>query len=466
MGKRSMSIYSKIRKILGSTDTDGGTAEVRVPGRSERGLRQDAETILQAAVGSVDPEQRVAEVLAGPLVKLPQRCRIHLAGFGVAAAAMARGACRALGCRIASGILVVPAGTEDTAPRGFECFGGGHPLPDQGSVAGSLAIRQLAREMGKDDLLLCLVSGGGSSLLTIPPEGLPLEEIQQVTRLLLQAGATSAETACVERHLDLLKGGGLAREITPGAWRALVLADGVGEPLDVVAGGPLTSGRSRVSAAVAVLKKIGVWESLPLAARGYLDRGRCGELEEPETDSDSSADGVSATVVGDAGRVARSACRKAEELGYEAQVLTSVLGGTPRESGRFLAASARALLRSRGPDRPPLCLVTAGEIRTPGRYGGSGQPNQELALAAALAIEPVEPVLIASMSTTGADGPAEAAGAIATGETTRKARAEGMDCEAAVLQHGAHAVFERLDDRIVSGPTGTAVGDVQLVLLP
>jgi hydroxypyruvate reductase len=428
-------------------------------------LRRDAETILRSAIEAVEPERLVRQALEARGDLPASTGRTWITGFGKAAAAMARGATAVLGDRIDGGVLVVPAGGESQAPDGLEVFGGGHPVPDQGGVAGSCAIRQLAREAAPDDLLICLISGGGSSLLNIPPDGLPLEDLQTVTRLLLGAGATIGEINCVRKHLDELKGGRLAREAAPARVLALVLSDVPGDPLDVIASGPLAPDPTRFDQAVTVLRGYGLWDRVPHSVRGYLDRGVCGELPDSPKKSDRCFEKIETVIVGNGDTAARGACATAEELGYDAQLLSSTLVGEAREVGKFLAETALTLIRLADDDRPPTCVVTAGETSVTVRGDGIGGRNQELALGAAIALDGVPRVLLVSMGTDGVDGPTAAAGAVVTGKTLRRSRELGMDCESALARNDAYSLLHSLDDLIVSGPTGTNVADIQVLLV-
>jgi len=216
---------------------------------------------------------------------------------------------------------------------------------------------------------------------------------------------------------------------------------------------------------VRALKRHGLWKRVPLAVRGYLDRGICGELQPPPDPSHACFEGITTRVVGNGPLAARAACAAGETLGYETQLLTGRLDGEARRAGTFLAAAAQTLARKRGEGRRPLCLVTAGEIDPAAKRCHPSAPNQELALACALEIGPMEPVLVAAMSSSGRDGATDAAGAIATGTTLRRATDAGIDCRQVVRSGAAHSAFAALDDLIVSGSTGTDVGDLQILLL-
>ena len=460
-----MTIYSALRKLIDSPEPAPASRAPSRGAKSEADLRGDAETILRAAIDAVEPSRLVADALRLNGAAVPPRGRVRIAGFGVAAAAMARGAHSVLGDRVTDGVLLVPAGDESVAPSRFDTFGGGISIPDQGGVAGARAIRQMARELSEDDTLLALVSGGGGSLLTVPPDGLSLEDVQDLIRLLLGADAPESDIERVHRQVDLVKAGRLAGEAAPSNVVALLLSDVVGDAPDLVASGPFAPDRSRATDAVAALKRHGVWNETPPAVRGYLDRACSGESPQPPGAGDPCFQRVTHLVVGNGRTAARAACEVAERLGYEAQLLTDALTGEARKAGEFLAATGRSLGRARGEGDPPLCVVTAGATRATPSGSMRNGPNQELVLGAAAEIEDLSPVLVASMDTRGSDAHGGAAGAIATGSTARRAREAGAYCREAFERREAGRLFEALDDRIVSGPTGTDVGDIQLLLL-
>jgi hydroxypyruvate reductase len=461
-----MSFYNAVRRLF-SENEPMVSADPSSEGfdKSEYDLRVDAESILQAAVGAADPATLVERAMQGRERGIPAHGKVWVAGFGKAVISMAQGLYRSLGDRIEGGILIAPVGTQAYIAPQFEIFRGGLPLPDQGGVAGASAIRQMAREASEDDLLICLVSGGGSALLSLPPDDLPIEDVRVVTDLLQRAGAGVAEMNCVRRHLDVLKGGQLAREAMPARSLSLVLSNVVDDGPEVVASGPVSPDPTRFADAVGVLKRYGLWKQVPLAARGWLDRGVCGEIEDTPDKSDPMFLRTTQVVVGSAETAAKAASVEAERLGYQAQVLTTTLTGEAHEAGQFLAETARVLRASRSPGGPPMCIVTTGSTCVRREGGGSGGPNQELALGAALEIDRMAGVVLASMGTDGFDGTTAAAGATVSGSTVRRAAEAGIDCARAQRDNDAHAVFDALDDLIVSGPTGTNVADIQIVLL-
>lgn len=461
-----MSLLDSIRRILSGAEPESTPrVEAARKIKTESELCLEAETILKAAIDAVEPEKLVVQALQDRESDLTTAGNVWVVGFGKAAASMARGARRILRNRISGGVIVVPVGEEAQAPPGIDAFGTGHPIPDPAGVAGASAIRQVAREARESDLVLCLISGGGSSMLTLPPDGMPVEEVQVVTEQLLRAGATIGDLNCVRKHLDQLKGGRLAREAAPARVLGLVLSDVVGDPLDVIASGPISPDTTRFADAVDVLRRYDVWKTAPLAVRGYLDHGVKGDIEDSPRKSDPCFANVEALIVGNSTVAARAACAEAERLGYRTQLLTSTLTGEAREAGKFLAETIQALRRSGGDDREPFCLVAAGETVVSVLGEGRGGRNQELALGAAETIDGVRSVLVASMGTDGVDGPTDAAGAFVTGSTLRRAREAGLDWRAALARNDTYPFFRALEDLIVSGPTGTNVADVQVALI-
>jgi len=419
-------------------------------------LRDDARACLDAAIAAVDPEGLVARRLRDR--PLPGDGPVHVAGIGKAAAAMARGARAVLGDRIAGGVLVVP---EPADAAGLAVHVGGHPLPDDAGVRGARAIRDLARGLRAEDRLLLLVSGGGSALATLPPEGVALEDVRATTDLLLRAGADIGSLNSVRKHVDLLKGGRLARLAAPAQVTALVLSDVVGDPLDVIASGPVSPDPTTFADALATLARFDVQDATPAAIRRHLEAA----ADESPGPGDPCFETVDIEVVGNNRLAAEAAVAEARARGYEARLGPDALTGEAREAGRELGELARRI-RERGDAlAAPACVVAGGETTVTVRGGGRGGRNQEVALGAALVLDGLEGVLVLSAGTDGIDGPTDAAGAVATGDTVARGRARGLDARRALADNDAYPFFEALGDLVVTGPTGTNVMDLQIVLV-
>jgi glycerate 2-kinase len=283
---------------------------------------------------------------------------------------------------------------------------------------------------------------------------------------LLRAGATIDELNCVRKHLDQLKGGRLAEIAAPARTLTLILSDVLGDPPGVIASGPLSPDSTTFSDALSTLERHQVRQRVPARALEYLEDGARGVIPEspgPDAPFFGNAD---VRIVGNNQMAARAALQEAERLGYRTSLLTTTLSGEAREVGRALAEQALEVRRGSGPIAPPACLVASGETTVTVHGPGRGGRNQELVLGAAAVLDGEEPLLVASMGTDGIDGASHAAGAFADPTTIARAEALGLDAEAALTLNDSTPFFEALDDLIVTGPTGTNVMDIQIMLIP
>ena len=414
----------------------------------------------------MDPARLVTETLERHPETVPGTDPVHVVAVGKAAAAMARAACEILGPRIAGGVVIAPTDTEVGTLGNLHTFYGGHPVPTDGSERGARAVAQLANELGATDLLLCLISGGGSALMTLPPSGVSLRDVRETTDLLLRAGATIDELNCVRKHLDGLKGGRLAQMAAPTRVLVLILSDVLGDRPDVIASGPLSPDLTTFSDALAILHRHPIRDRIPTPVLEYLESGARGTVpESPGPDAPYFAN-VHIHIVGNNRVAAEAALQEAEHRGYRTRLLTMTLGGEASEVGHMLADRGLEIKHGRGPIAPPACLIASGETTVTVRGTGRGGRNQELVLGAALALHGRKQMLVASMGTDGIDGASHAAGAFADQTTIARAEALGLDATAALAANDSTPFFEALDDLIVTGPTGTNVMDVQVVLIP
>ena len=441
---------------------------------SEDPLRRDARSVIEAGIAAVEPERLVREYLEEHPGLLPSDGPVQVVAVGKGASAMARGAVGWLEDRVAGGVLIAPEGMADEGPETLRRFAGGHPVPNGEGAEGARAILELAKGLGGGDggegVLLVLLSGGGSALMTLPPEDVSLEDVQTTTEGLLESGAPIREVNAVRKHLDRLKGGRLARAAAPAPVVALVLSDVVGDPLDTIASGPLAPDPTTYEDARGVLRNRGLWGDLPESVREHLERGAAGDEPESPGPGDPCFERVDTRIVGNDARAAEGASREAERLGYRSLLLSTLVTGEAREVGRVLAGLGLEAARHGRPVEPPACLVAAGETTVHVTGRGRGGRNQEVALGAALALGELArgddaPVLVASVGTDGIDGPTDAAGALADAETVRRARSLGLDAGRALADNDAYPFFERLGDLITSGPTGTNVMDLMLILV-
>lgn len=436
-------------------------------------LREAARAIFAAAVRAVDPGEAVRRHLGrdGELLRIGQE-RIDLGrigtlvvvGCGKAAAPMAGAVEEIVGDRIARGVVVTKYG-HGQPTRLIRVQEAGHPVPDQAGVAGAQAILDQVRGLGPEDLVLVLISGGGSALTPAPVPGISLAEKQALTTALLACGADIREMNTLRKHISRFKGGQLVRAAQPARVVALILSDIVGDPLDAIASGPTVPDPTTYADALAILDRYGIRGEIPGPIRDRLEAGARGEVPETPKPDDPLFARVRNLIVGSNLQALQAARSEAQARGLTPMILSSSIEGETREIARMHAALAREIRTSGNPLRPPACLISGGETTVTLRGAGKGGRNQEFVLAAALDIAGLPGTVILSAGTDGTDGPTEAAGAVADGQTCARALAAGLDPRAALDRNDAYPLFQRLGDLLVTGPTRTNVMDVRLVLV-
>jgi hydroxypyruvate reductase len=429
--------------------------------------------VQRAALAAVDPGAAVRRqvrrqgnllTVAGRAYDLSAIERIWVVGGGKAATAMAAALYAILGQRLAGGLVVTKVGhtgTRDTGP--VQIVEAGHPLPDQAGVDGAQRLAALLAQATQRDLVLVVISGGGSALLTLPAEGLSLADLQETTDLLLRSGATIVELNAVRKHLSQIKGGGLVRLAAGVPLATLILSDVVGDPLDVIASGPTVPDPTTFAAAWRVLERYALVERIPPAVRQRLQAGLDGTVAETPKEGATLFACVQNAIVGNNRLAAEAAVETAQALGFNALLLSTFVEGEARQVARVAAALAKELVSADCPVAKPACLVWGGETTVTVRGRGLGGRNQELALAAALAMEGLPGVVLVALGTDGTDGPTDAAGAVATGETVARARVLGLDPAAHLHNNDAYPFFDALGDLIRTGPTGTNVNDLLFI---
>jgi len=381
---------------------------------------------------------------------------IYVVGAGKAGASMAKAAERVLGRRITAGLVNVKDG-HTAKLRRVELNECGHPVPDSRGVEGAERIAAMASAAQADDLVVCLISGGASALLPAPASPITLAEKQSVTRLLLACGANIHEINAVRKHISRIKGGQLARLAAPARVESLLLSDVIGDDLDVIGSGPTAPDASTFADAATILAKYGITERAPASVRERLARAA------PETPKpgDPLFRRVRNTVIGSNRLALDAAARRARELGYRTLVLASEIEGETRDIARMHAAIARQVVRAGQPVRPPACIITGGETTVTLKGDGLGGRNQEFVLAAAIDIAGLPGTVVFSAGTDGSDGPTDAAGAIADGETLRR----NPEARRFLDSNDSYHYFERLGNLVKTGPTNTNVMDVRLILV-
>jgi hydroxypyruvate reductase len=441
--------------------------------RSVAELRVGARRVFAAALAAADPRAAMRRhlrvegqrLLAGPArFELTSFRRVLVVGAGKAGAAMAAAVEEMLGDRVAGGLVTVKAG--HTAPlwRVRLCEAA-HPVPDEAGVDGARRMLALLRDAGQGDLVVACISGGGSALLPLPAEGLGLSDKQVVTRELLACGATIREINAVRKHLSGVKGGLLARAAAPAPVLACIVSDVIGDPLDAIASGPTAPDPTTFGDALGILDRYGLREKVPAGARAHLEAGARGERPETPKPGDPIFARVTNVLVANSTQALEAAELEANRLGLRALLLSTTVDGETREVARVHAAVAREVRTFGRPVAPPACVISGGETTVTLRGQGKGGRNQEFVLAAAVALEGVPGVVVFSAGTDGTDGPTDAAGAVADGDTCARARALGLDPQAHLDRNDAYPLFQALGDLVITGPTLTNVMDLRLLLI-
>lgn len=435
------------------------------------------ERMLTAALQAVDPYRAVRQflrregndlIIDGQVYPLDGIGRVVLIGAGKASPAMARGVLDVLGDRVTRGVVIakhVSPETIDAFPASVRILQGGHPVPDERSVAATDAMLAAVRGLTEQDLVICVISGGGSALMTAPVSGVTLQSIQELTRLMLGSGAAIEEMNVIRKHLDAVKGGGLARAVAPARLAALILSDVVGSPLDAIASGPTVPDLTGFRDALAVLDRYELRGRAPHAVVRALEEGAAGELSGMVKPEDPIWERVHNVMVGSNEIAARAAVKSAAEHGWQAMLLTTYLQGEAREAGRMLAAVVRQMVASGEPVRRPGVVVVGGETTVTITGSGKGGRNQELALGAVRGMAGLERAALITLATDGEDGPTDAAGAVVTGETLARARALGLSQDDFLANNDAYTFFDRLGALLRPGPTGTNVNDLAFIVV-
>lgn len=418
-----------------------------------------ARAIFDAAVARVDPRVATRAWIEANGARLApgEGGRLVVVGFGKAAAAMAAEAEDVLGARVSGGVVITKV-AHAVATRVVKVAVGGHPTPDEAGLRGAADLRAAIDGLGERDVVLCLVSGGGSALLTAPAEGVSLADLERTTAALLAAGAPIDALNAVRKHVETLKGGGLAAAAWPARVVSLVVSDVLGDRLDVVASGPTVGDTSTFADARAVLDRYGV--DAPEPVRRRLAAGARGEIAETPRPDDPRLARTENVLVANLAAAAAAARDRAAAMGFVVTTLPIDAAGEARDVGRALAARALAA----PPDARPRCWIGGGETTVTVRGKGRGGRNTELALAAAIALDGRAAVAVASLATDGDDGTTGAAGAVATGETAARGRALGLDAGDYLARNDSATFFERVGGLVVTGPTRTNVCDLHVVI--
>lgn len=428
--------------------------------------------IMAAALNAIDPYEAVIHnlhldgknlIVGTRLYNLDNFKSIRLIGAGKASAPMAAAVSKILGESITSGLVITKRGyfqTDSAIPPCIQIIEAGHPLPDREGVEGTKKIIELLRSTQPDDLILCIISGGGSALMTAPGSGITLEEIQTLTSYLLSSGATIDEINTIRKHVDLVKGGGLVSQANSTQWITLILSDVIGDPLDRIASGPTAPDPTTFEDAYNLLEKYSLLDRTPDSIITHLKQGINQQIPESLKTGNPVFERVQNLIIGNNSLAAEAALKEASRLSFHTMLLTTSIQGEASQAGIFLASIAQQIARSNQPIPRPACLIAGGETTVTIRGEGSGGRNQELALGAVNQMGGLENILLVSLATDGGDGPTDAAGAVVTGQTLSRALTLGINPLDFLNRNDSYHFFARLDDLLKPGPTLTNVGDL------
>ncbi len=439
-----------------------------------RKLRHDALEILGSALEAVDPKKAIFDKVkrdgnllhaGGKTYNLNEFKRIFIIGGGKAGGPMAEAIESLLGDKIVGGIVNVLNGTEERYRlKQVKMVGASHPVPNANGVNGVNEMLKLVSSLNGNDLVVVLISGGGSALLPSPADGINLGDIQDITGRLLKRGATINDLNAVRKHLDSFKGGQLVKMCNPAEVLSLILSDVVGDPLDTIASGPTAPDYTTWSDAENVLKKYDLWKDSPAPIKARIELGVNKVLEDTPKASDLIFSKVNNVIIANNSYAAEAAASKAQALGYNSMVLSTMIEGEARWVGKVYSGIAREVVSNGRPLNSPAAIFVGGETTVNVKGSGKGGRNQEVALGALKGIANL-PCLIASLATDGLDGPTDSAGAIVDGSTFDKAMKFSLSIDASLQENDSYSFFLKLGDLLITGPTGTNVNDLAIILV-
>ena len=412
-----------------------------------KNLREDAFKIIKSSIDSVLPEKAVQQELE----KMSLEDNIHIVAIGKAAWRMAKAAKDFLKDKVKDGIVITKYGHSRGTIESLQIYEAGHPIPDGNTIKSTKKVIELVQKLRQDDVVLFLVSGGGSALFELPVEDVTLEDIKNVTDMLLKSGANIVEINTVRKHLSRVKGGNFAKLVEPAKIYSLVLSDVLGDRLDSIASGPAYPDSTTIEDVEKIIKKYDLQLSEKI-------------LRALKNETPKHLNNVETRIIGSVTKVCESAAKIAQHLGYNTIILTTTLDCEAKEAGSFLAAIVREEKERERPLKTPCAIILGGETVVHVRGKGKGGRNQELVLSAARGIKEYQEVLIASVGTDGTDGPTDAAGGMVDGETVNRLQERGIDVEKVLNDNDSYHALQSIDGLVITGPTGTNVNDLTFIL--
>lgn len=441
----------------------------------DRKAREIALNCVEAALSAVDPRNavdRTVKVRGETLEinKLRFNLRdienIYVIGGGKASGAMAEAIENILGDLIKGGVVNVLKGTEKNfRVKKIKLVGATHPIPSETGVSGVKEMLSIAEKASENDLVIVLISGGGSALMPMPAPPITLEEKKKVTQLLLKCGATINEINAVRKHISGFKGGQLARAIYPAITVALIISDVVGDPLDTIASGPTAPDTTTFDDAYKVLTFYNIIKEVPKSIVERIEKGLRGEIPETPKPGDKIFEKVHNIIIANNKTACRAAEEKAKEYGANAMILSTFIEGEARHVGTVLAGIAREIHKFNEPIKKPVVIILGGETTVTVTGKGKGGRNQELVLSSAIRIRGLEGTAILSIGTDGIDGITDAAGGIVDSTTMDRGIENGLDILDYLSNNDSYSYLKKTGDLIITGPTGSNVNDIMLIVL-
>ncbi len=425
-------------------------------------IRQNALNIFQAGIVAADPYLAVKRHLVPEL--LGNCSRVHLLAFGKAACAMAKAAQEIIPAQMSAGRGIAVTNYDNVSDiDNVDVIGAAHPLPDAAGLKAAQIIAERVCNAKENELVLVMVSGGGSALIPYPAGQITLPEKIAATHLLLACGATINQINCVRKHLSLLKGGGLARMAVPARLHALILSDVLGDDLSAIASGPTVADATTYADAIEVFKAKGIWKQVPANVREHLEQGKLGNIAETPKPGDEIFKNTGYTLIGSNTISVNAMLQAAQNQGYETKLYSDRLCGEAGEEAEKWVVHAKALSVNK-----PIALLAGGETTVTLKGGGRGGRNQEMALAFALAAERhglTGNWAFLSGGTDGRDGPTDAAGGIVDRHTIKRMTQAGVNPGALLENNDSYTALKTSDDLVITGATGTNVADLQIMLI-
>lgn len=436
-------------------------------------LRTDIRDIFDCGLKAADPGEAIRRmiVLNGDQLTVGDRIfdlskyeRIFIVGAGKASSAMAKALEEILGARIAGGEVTTKYDYGLSMNR-VSINEAAHPVPDEAGIKGTEKILNLLGKCGEKDIVFCLISGGGSALMPLPVAGITFADKQATTQELLKCGANIHEINTIRKHISGIKGGKLARAAYPATLVTPILSDVIGDDLDAIASGPTVPDRSSFEDSLKILEKYSITEKVPSKVLDYLIRGKVGKEPETPKVGDPVFDKSYPIIIGSSRLSLNAARDRAVELGYNTLILSSYVEGETKDVARVHAAIIREILATGNPVKRPACVISGGETTVTIRGNGLGGRNMEFVLAAAIDMDDMEGVALLSGGTDGTDGPTDSAGAIADGNTIKRAGEMGHNAEEYLGRNDSYNFFKATGDLLMTGPTMTNVMDLRIILV-